>query len=230
MLIDWNSFDLVVFDVDGTLYDQRKLRLRMGGRLLLHCLKSANTNTVRILGAYRKWREELADQGEENFEEILIQRLAARYGKSPSDIQAIVGDWMETRPLPLLRECRYPGVAELLALLRSAGKTIGVLSDYPAQDKLSRLEFEADFVVSARDEEVAVLKPHPRGLQRLMALAGVGPEATAMIGDRAERDGEMGRRAGVKTYLRSEKPIPGWDCFGSYYDLLGSAPASRISR
>jgi hypothetical protein len=46
-----------------------------------------------------------------------------------------------------------------------------------------------------------------------------------MIGDRAERDGEMGRRAAVKTYLRSGKTIPGWDCFSSFLDLLESTPS-----
>ncbi len=132
---------------------------------------------------------------------------------------------MEVKPLKYLKECRYAGVKELVTQLRSTGKIIGLLSDYPAQDKLSKLELEADFVLSARDEQVAALKPSPRGLQHLMAFAGVGPKATVMIGDRAERDGEMGRRAAVKTYLRSRKAIAGWDCFSSFLDLLESTPS-----
>ena len=230
MLIDWNAFELIVFDVDGTLYNQRKLRLKMAGVLIRHCLAARSMNTIRILGSYREWREQLADQGSERFEQILVSRLASRYRKTEADIQAIVTEWMEVKPLPYLKECRYPGVKELIARLRSAGKTIGVLSDYPAGDKLSGLEIEADFVISARDDEVAALKPNPRGLKHLMALAGVGPEATVMIGDRAERDGEMGRRAGVKTYLRSNEAIPGWDCFSSFHDILESAPSVRVSR
>lgn len=230
MLIDWNAFDLIVFDVDGTLYNQRKLRFKMAGVLLRHCLTTRSMNTIRILGSYREWREELAEQGSERFEQILVSRLASRYRKSEADIQAIVTEWMEVKPLPYLKECRYPGVKELIARLRSTGKTIAVLSDYPAQDKLSRLELDADFVISARDEQVAALKPDPRGLQYLMTLAGVGPEATVMIGDRAERDGEMGRRARVKTYLRSTEAISGWDCFSSFHDLLDSAPSVRVSR
>jgi HAD superfamily hydrolase (TIGR01549 family) len=230
MLIEWNAFDLIVFDVDGTLYSQRKLRLKMARMLLRHSLMTGSMNTIKILGSYRGWREELAEEGGERFEEILISRLASRYRKSEADIQATVAEWMEVRPLPFLKECRYPGVKELLSQLRSAGKIIGVLSDYPAQAKLAELEFDADFVVSARDEQVAALKPNLRGLRHLMALAGIGPEATVMIGDRAERDGEMGRRAGVKTYLRSNEAIPGWDCFRSFTDLLESAPISRVSR
>ena len=199
MVIDWKAFDLIVFDVDGTLYSQRKLRLKMAGVLLRHCLTARSVKTLRILSSYREWREQVADRGSERFEEVLASQLAARYRRSEVDIQTIVSEWMDVKPLPFLKQCRYPGVKELLRQLRSAGKIIGVLSDYPAQDKLSKLELEADFVVSARDEQVGALKPNPRGLRLLMALSGVGPQATVMIGDRAERDGEMGRRAGVKT-------------------------------
>jgi HAD superfamily hydrolase (TIGR01549 family) len=220
MLIEWNSYKLIVFDVDGTLYDQGRLRVRMAGMLLRHCIMTGSTSTLRILGSYRAWREELADEGSERFEEILLERLASRYRKPKAEIQRIVSDWMEVRPLRFLKECRYPGVKELFTQLRSDGKIIGILSDYPGPDKLSQLELDADFMVSARDREVAALKPNPRGLCHLMAVAGVSPQATVMIGDRAERDGEMGRRAGVRTYLRSKKAIRRWDCFGSFYDIV----------
>src|SRR5271168_828427 len=105
MLIDWNAFDLVVFDVDGTLYSQRKLRLKMAGMLLRHSVATGSTSTIRILGSYREWREELADQGSEKFEEILVSRLASSYRKSDADIRAIVSEWMDVKPLPFLKQC-----------------------------------------------------------------------------------------------------------------------------
>lgn len=224
-----DSFDFVVFDVDGTLYNQKKLRLKMARKLLRHCVMTGSTRTLQILKSYREGREELAEQGAENFEDILRRRLASRYQKPEAEIQTILTDWLEVKPLPFLKACRYPGVKELFGRLRSAGKVIGILSDYPARDKLARLELDADFVVTARDEDVATLKPHPRGLERLMALAGAGAKTTVMIGDRAERDGEMGRRVGVRTYLRSDKPIPGWECFSSFDDLLEAGPSLQVS-
>lgn len=36
MPLDWDRLHLVVFDVDGTLYRQRPLRLRMARDLLFH--------------------------------------------------------------------------------------------------------------------------------------------------------------------------------------------------
>jgi putative hydrolase of the HAD superfamily len=220
MVIDWGSVEFVVFDVDGTLYNQANLRIQMTRMLFRHSILTRSSSTFQILRSYRRWREELADKGTPRFEEVLLQRLASRYHKPEDEINRLVSDWMEVRPLPFLKQYRYPGVKELFAQLRSTGKTIGILSDYPAQNKLSRLELEADFIVSARDQEVGVLKPNPRGLHYLMELARVSPIATVMIGDRAERDGEMGHRAGVRTYLRSTTPIHDWEYFNSFYDII----------
>jgi hypothetical protein len=132
---------------------------------------------------------------------------------------------MEVRPLKYLKDCRYAGVKELLSQLRSTGKIIGVLSDYPAQDKLSRLELEADFVLSARDEHVAALKPNPRGLQHLMAITGVGPEATVMRPCRTGR--RDGSPRGSEDILAQQRRDPSWDCFSSFHDLLESTPSVR---
>jgi FMN phosphatase YigB (HAD superfamily) len=87
--------------------------------------------------------------------------------------------------------------------LRTAGVAVAVLSDYPAADKLAALELEADILVSAVDPRVDRLKPHPRGLQRVIELAGVEPEKTVMIGDRDERDGECARRAGARWLIKA---------------------------
>ena len=69
---------------------------------------------------------------------------------------------------------------------------------------------------------MGVLKPHPKGLEALMAAAGAGPHETVMIGDRAERDGLAARRAGTRVLLRSTRQIKGWRTFASYRDPLFS--------
>jgi len=119
MLLDWHSFQLMVFDVDGTLYDQKKLRRRMAGALLRDAIGAGSVGTISILRMYRKWREDLAQEEREGFEDVLTDRLAARYGRSRAQIEAIVFDWMESRPLPLLKPHRRPGVKELFDKLRA---------------------------------------------------------------------------------------------------------------
>ena len=59
MPLDWDRVHLVVFDVDGTLYRQRPLRLRMARDLLLHTLLKRDPNVIAVLSRYRRIRERL---------------------------------------------------------------------------------------------------------------------------------------------------------------------------
>jgi len=213
---DWKDIRLVAFDVDGTLYRQRPLRLRMARDLILHTLTKADLAPIAVLGKFRRIRERLGHERADGFEAALMAETAAASGRSREAVHALVDDWIETRPLPYLAACRYDGVAELFAGLGRHGKTIGVLSDYPAKAKLAALGLAADHVVTASDPGVGILKPHPRGLQALMAKAGAVPAATLLIGDRADRDGVAAREAGAQVLIRSARPIEGWQTFDRF--------------
>lgn len=215
---DWAGIQLVAFDVDGTLYRQRSLRLKMARDMLIHSIMSRDLGAIRVIGAYRRIRERLADEEVLDFDRVLIAETAKVTSRSPDSVIAIVSEWIDRRPLPYLRGCLYPGVAQLFAGLKREGKTIGVLSDYPAEAKLAAMGLAADHVVAAGD--VGMLKPHPKGLEALMIAAGAEPSETVLIGDRAERDGRVGERAGVRTLIRSSKPIDGYQAFASFHDAL----------
>lgn len=78
----------------------------------------------------------------------------------------------------------------------------------------------ADYIVCAGDEGIGLLKPHPRGLEALIAAAGAQPHATVLIGDRAERDGLVARRAGARALIRSSRAIDGLQTFARFDDAL----------
>ena len=59
---DWDDIRLVVFDVDGTLYRQRPLRLRMARDMLLYTLLNRDLNVIAVLAKYRRIRERLSDE------------------------------------------------------------------------------------------------------------------------------------------------------------------------
>lgn len=216
----WDDIQLAVFDVDGTLYRQSTLRLRMGRDMLLQALATRSWTHVKVLSRYRRLREDLGDAETDGFDPLLVSQTADATNCSPETVQAIVAEWMERRPLRYMERCRYDGLLELFAGLRSAGKRIGVLSDYPVVDKLAALGLAADHVACAGDEDVGILKPHPRGLQHLIGMAGVGPSQTVLIGDRVERDGYAARRAGTQALIRSDKPVDGWLTFRRFDDPL----------
>lgn len=217
---DWDGVRLVVFDVDGTLYRQRPLQLRMARDLLLHTLTRLDLHTLAVLRRFRHLRKELGEARIENFAERLIAETAAESGRTPDEVRAIVNRWIDRHPLPYLLACRYAGLPELFAGLHRHGKTIGVLSDYPAAAKLAALELAADHVVTADDPGIGVLKPHPKGLATLIARAAATPAATLMIGDRADRDGLVAQQVGTRVLLRASRPIAGWQTFARFDDPL----------
>lgn len=224
----WNAVQLVVFDVDGTLYAQTPLRVRMVAALFLHTLGSGSLETLKVLKHFRRVREALGHEETQDFEASLFERTAKITGTSPERIAEIVHEWIEVRPLNYLKACRYSGLTELFEALRTKGIKIGVFSDYPANQKLKAMELDADFVISAEDANVRVLKPNPRGLIQLMDQAGTTPKETLMIGDRIDRDGEAAKRAGTQVLIRSAKRRSGWRCFKSYeetpFTLLREKP------
>jgi len=216
----WEDIRLVVFDVDGTLYRQRPLRIRVARDVLLYTLLKRDLNVIAVLAKYRRIRERLSDEQVVDFDRVLIAETATATANSTDKVRAIIAEWVEQRPLPYLTACRYPGVPQLFAGLRRNGKSIGILSDYPAKPKLIALGLTANHVVFAGDQGIGLLKPHPRGLESLIAAAGVKAHATVVIGDRPDRDGLVARRAGAHALIRSAKPIEGWQTFTRFDDAL----------
>lgn len=233
--LDWDDIDLVVFDVDGTLYDQGRLRARMLALVMAEAARTANWRLPRTLHAFRRYHETLCHQQAEDFLSRQYHLTAEHCHCTPAEVRAIVEEWMERRPLRHLRTYRYPGIDRLFQALTEAGKTIAILSDYPARAKLEALELKADLIVSAADPEVGTPKPHPAGLSRILSLTGVSPRRALMIGDRPDRDGEVARRLGMRALIRAPRLDMARDHFRSYADtpftpLLGPAslPAPRL--
>ena len=213
---DWDFIKLVVFDVDGTLYNQRKLRWHMACDLLVHAILMRDLKTNVILRAYRRIRERLADEESSCNDVTVVTETANVVGCTPEAVQKIVAEWIEQRPLRYLVRCRYQGLPELFNGLRRKGKIIGILSDYPARAKLAALELYADYFVSSDDPDIGYFKPHTRGLECLIAAAGVNAKSTILIGDRIERDGIVANRLGVNALIRSSQPIKHWQTFASF--------------
>lgn len=218
---DWPAIEFVVFDVDGTLYDQARVQFAIARALTLHGLRRWSLRPITALSAFRRTHEAVGtDEVEGDFEDIVIE-IAARAAKCDRDLLSeLVREWLGRRPLPHVAKARAPGVEQLFSVLRSSGRAIGVWSDYPAVEKLAALGLQADFVVAATDPGIRRLKPRPDGLIELMGRAGVRPGATLMIGDRSDRDGLAAARVGASFLLRSKKPALGVSTFWKYDDRI----------
>ena len=128
---------------------------------------------------------------------------ASRLGVAPEDLRDLVQEWMFERPLPFLGRAAWPGLREVLLELRSAGKRLGVFSDYDPDRKLEALGVRDlfDVALAATDPEVNRFKPHPQGFLVGAERLGVAPSEVLYVGDRAEVDGAGAAAAGMASVI-----------------------------
>ncbi len=190
-----NDYSIYVFDLDGTLYDQPRLRLIMAVRLLGYYLcHPFAAGDLFILQHFRKVKDSW--QGDAS-EEAIIKKTAEDKGVSVKRAEGIVQKWIYDNPLSALEKTKDEKLIKWIDKLRSSGKKVLILSDYPTCDKLKALGVEADGQYGPDDKRIDSLKPSPKGLLVIMDDMHAAAEEILMIGDRMEKDGECAKAAGV---------------------------------
>lgn len=196
----------VIFDVDGTLYGQRKLRLCMVREMFTCVLRQpGRIAELRILWRFRRMREKHAAEAASDLESWQYVWAAQALGVSPEKVREVVKDWMFERPLAYLRSCGYPGAQALFLQCRRQGIPLAVFPDYPARDKLRALGLTAQVVLSATCAEVNRLKPDPAGLLAATEKLGVPAAECLFVGDQEAKDGECARRAGMPSLILASR-------------------------
>lgn len=198
----------VLFDLDGTLYDQRPLRRSMLWELARAPLTKgplAALRIARVLKSFRIRREELRALGDSEVAvgTIQYQRPADDLGISAATVETIVTEWMYEKPLRHLRAAGRPNLRAILERLRGAGLQLGCFSDYPPRAKLEALGVDDLFgvAVGATDADIHAFKPHARGFLTAAAALGVEPRDAIYVGDRHELDGAGADAAGMRSVI-----------------------------
>ena len=211
---------LVVFDLDGTLVDSAS-----------DLASAVNATLARLAPAAPPLPLDRIRSFVGHGAGTLVARALEEAGlpHRPEDVLPLYlevyrGRMLETTTL-------YPGVAEALDALR--GHALAVLTNKPGDMSraiLDGLGVAARFARICGPEDVPRRKPDPAGLLWLMKDAGVGPAATAMVGD-SPVDVRTGRAAGVLTVgvsygldpegLRADPPDELLDDLRRLPDVLG---------
>ena len=179
------KYDLVIFDLDGTILNT--LDDLAGAVNYAHDAHGFPTRSV----------EEVRRTVGNGVANLISRSVPA--GTDADECASVLADFKaryrdhindETRP--------YPGIAELLASLRSAGVKVGVNSNKfdAALQNLCRLHFDGLYDIAAGECETTPKKPDPTAAQRMMAELHVAPDRAIYIGDSAV-DLETAKNAGT---------------------------------
>ena len=188
--------DVVLFDLDGTLVDTM--------RLYMQCYREAAEPYIRT-----DLTEEEIRSHKPRSEVRFLQYLT-----EPEDFEDCLADFYriyEQRHAEFF-DGIYQGVPELLEALRSAGRTVGIVTGK------SRRSFEVTAAATALgpfdalvlDDDVAEPKPHPEGLLQALKALDADPDDAIYVGD-TMGDMEAAASAGIRgvaaLWANRRKPV-----------------------
>lgn len=198
--------DAVLFDMDGTLCHSGSYYLR---RVALDLLLSPFRGTlgpialVRVLQQFRRVRDRLRLQPHvpglhRQQIEMTAERLRLPYPVAAEVFRKLIYE-SEFDGLTTLVEA---GARDSLLRLKRRPLKLGVLSDYPMQNKLSGMGLlDVGWDVLLSSEDVDSLKPNPLLFERALERIGVEPARALYVGDRRDTDIAGAAGAGLRTCL-----------------------------
>lgn len=186
----------VIFDLDGTLYDNSRLI----PELIVRSLKN-----LHWLAAERLTRRSMAGKAIPNaYDELFHNMAELTHGDASKARQ-----WFYTVYMPLQasvlssRHHVKPWVIPTLKALKAKGILVACLSDYYAvHEKLTALGIDPalfDLVTDAPSE--GGMKPCAEAFLSVAAKLGVEPGEVLVVGDRQNTDGAGAAAAGMQFHL-----------------------------
>lgn len=179
---------LLIFDLDGTLIDSKldlanavNAALRHMGRVPLE-----NDTVYSYVG---------------NGAPVLMRRAMGPEASETEIEEALAYFLNYYREHMLEHTVLYPTVRETLDALLAAGARMAVLTNKPvrfSRELVAGLGLEAHFFAVYGGNSFEQKKPHPMGVDRLLAESGVARERTWMIGD-SSVDIRTARNAGIRS-------------------------------
>lgn len=190
------DIDAVAFDLDGTLYPNRRFYLRLVPFIL---------REHRLLRAMGKARDALrAAAHEGRFYDLQARFMAEVLKEDPEVVKEKTERLIYRGWEPLFRYVKlFDGVLDTLAAFRAAGLKLGLLSDFPPENKLAYLGVADGWDAVLCSETTGRLKPDPRPFRALADALAVPCERILYVGNSIAYDVVGARGVGMKTALIS---------------------------
>lgn len=200
----------IVFDVDGTLYNQDIFRLFLVADLFKHFILSPKKTlaALKVLRTYRKVHEEIRkDVNAADLYNIQIKKTADLHKIHFDDANKIMEEWFHTKPLKHFAYTKRKKLIDTFKWFKENDIKTALLSDYPCENKAKALGvFEyVDEIKSSMDLDIDKLKPDPKGFLRVAEILKLKPEEIMYVGDRYKIDIIGAKNAGYIPVLIGAK-------------------------
>ena len=217
-----NDIKAVAFDLDGTLYPNYRLNIR----LVPFALKNS-----RFLLGFQKARKILhsltpADLAKASppsdsspptphsplptsyFYDKQAALLGKLLGVQPHIIKEKIEKQIYRGWEPHFQKIKlYPGVIETLEAFRSAGLKLGLLSDFPPETKLKNLGIDSYWDAVLCSERCGVLKPDALPFKKIANALGLVPRQILFVGNSLRYDVGGAKAAGMSAALIYRYPF-----------------------
>ena len=197
----------VAFDLDGTLYPNYRLHIRLIPFLLKEWrLVSAFGRARNIIREKQKNTQNIAENG---FYKQQAAITAEILGEQPVPMEEKIDRLIYRGWEPLFKSIKlFKGVMETLAAIKKAGYKLGLLSDFPPETKLKNLNISEIWDSILCSERCGALKPHSLSFTELAAAMSLPPQRIIYVGNSHKYDITGANLAGMKTALIKSRLIP----------------------
>jgi putative hydrolase of the HAD superfamily len=187
----------IAFDLDGTLYPNYRLNIKLIPFILKEWRLLASFGRARRI--IRKEQETSAVSQNDFYKyqaEIIAKILAAPVEPLQEKIDRLIYRGWE----PLFKNIKlFNKAADTLAALKEAGYRLGILSDFPLDKKLEYLGISGIWDAVLCSENSGAIKPHKRPFIELAKVLSLPPENILYVGNSRSYDVAGAYRAGMKT-------------------------------
>jgi len=202
-----NNIEGIAFDLDGTLYPNYRLNIRLFSFLI---------KEWRLLSAFGKVRKIIREKQNEgklaegDFYDYQAEELSKILPFEPVYLKDIVNSLIYKGWEPLFKKIKlFKNVKETLVSLKSAGFKMGLLSDFPPEIKINHLGIDDIWDVVLCSEICGAIKPHPLSFEKLAGSMSLPYEKILYVGNSRPYDVAGAAALGMKTAWIKSPFFPG---------------------
>ena len=200
--------EVVLFDLDDTLHDDTMAYQSAAEEVAREVAAEHGIDALALKAAYVRAAEGFWTQLTAEGLRIELAGVRRRLWQTALETVGVVDPHIVDRSARRYGDCRkayytpFPGAVDVLRSLRARGKRLGLVTNGFSEthrEKIALLRlgefFDAIFIA----DEVGMVKPDPLLFALACSKLDAAPSATAMVGDRYDRDIRGAAEAGLFT-------------------------------